>query len=70
MANNDGKTRRQMTKREWDCFEDGVNWERERISKLLADYDFSAIWRQIEWNPDGWESFGSDDIINLIRGPK
>jgi hypothetical protein len=44
--------------------------EQERIIKLLEDYDFSTIWRQVAWNPDAWESFGSDDLIALIKGEK
>lgn len=51
-----------------EFFESGVRAERERIIKLLEDYDFSTIWRQVEWNPDAWESFGSDDLIALIKG--
>lgn len=35
MAENDGKTRHRMNEREWQCFEDGVNHERERIFKDL-----------------------------------
>jgi hypothetical protein len=42
--------------------------EQERILGLLEDYDFSAIWRQVAWSPDAWESFGSDDLIALIKG--
>ena len=64
----DGQTRRRMNEREWQCFEDGVKYERERLAKLLQDYDFSTIWRQVEWSPDAWESFGSDDLIALIKG--
>lgn len=44
--------------------------EQERIIKLLEDYDFSTIWRQVAWSPDAWESFGSDDLIALIKGEK
>ena len=32
---SDGKTHRRMNEREWECFEDGVKWERARIIKLL-----------------------------------
>jgi len=46
----------------------GVRAEKERIIKLLEDYDFSTIWRQVAWSPDAWESFGSDDLIALIKG--
>jgi hypothetical protein len=35
MAEIDGKTRRRMNEREWQCFEEGVNYERERIVKDL-----------------------------------
>jgi hypothetical protein len=34
----DGKTRRRMNQREWECFEDGVNYERDRIIKLLEEW--------------------------------
>jgi hypothetical protein len=44
--------------------------ERKRIIELLEDYDFSTIWRQVAWGPDAWESFGSDDLIALIKGEK
>jgi hypothetical protein len=40
------------------------------IIKLLEDYDFSTIWRQVAWSPDAWESFGSDDLTALIKGEK
>lgn len=53
-----------------EFFESGVRAERERIIKLLEDYDFSTIWRQVAWGPDAWESFGSDDLIALIKGEK
>lgn len=36
---SDGKTRRRMNQREWECFEDGVNYERDRIIKLLKQHD-------------------------------
>jgi hypothetical protein len=32
---SDGKTRRRMNQREWECFEDGVNYERDRIIELI-----------------------------------
>jgi len=51
-------------------FYDGKQAEQERIIKLLEDYDFSTIWRQVAWSPDAWESFGSDDLIALIKGQK
>lgn len=35
----DGKTRRRMNEREWQCFEDGVKYERERVIKLLEKHD-------------------------------
>jgi hypothetical protein len=35
MAEHDGKTRHRMNEREWQCFEDGVTWERQRIIKSL-----------------------------------
>jgi hypothetical protein len=44
--------------------------EQERIIGALQDYDFSTIWRQVAWSPDAWESFGSDDLIALIKGEK
>jgi len=50
--------------------ESGKRIEQERIIKLLEDYDFSTIWRQVAWSPDAWESFGSDDLIALIKGEK
>jgi hypothetical protein len=46
----------------------GKEQERERIIKLLEEYDFSTIWRQIEWFPPAWESFGSEELIELIKG--
>jgi hypothetical protein len=50
--------------------EQGRKEELQRILGLLEDYDFSAIWRQVAWSPDAWESFGSDDLIALIKGEK
>jgi hypothetical protein len=47
---------------------EGISAEQTRIIKLLEDYDFSTIWRQVEWNPPAWESFGSDELIELIKG--
>lgn len=32
---SDGKTRTPMSQKEWLAFEDGVNWERARVVKLL-----------------------------------
>ena len=32
---SDGKTRRRMNEREWLCFEDGVNYERDRVIELV-----------------------------------
>jgi hypothetical protein len=49
-------------------FKAGLAWEHERIIKLLEDYDFSTIWRQIEWSPPAWESFGPEEVIELIKG--
>jgi hypothetical protein len=49
-------------------FRAGLAWEQERIIKLLEEYDFSTIWRQIEWFPPAWESFGSEELIELIKG--
>ena len=49
-------------------FRAGLAWEQERIIKLLEDYDFSTIWRQTEWFPPAWESFGSEELIELIKG--
>ena len=46
----------------------GTMDERDRIIELLQDYDFSAIWRQIEYNPDRYEGFGPDELISLIKG--
>jgi hypothetical protein len=42
--------------------------EQDRIIRLLKDYDFSTIWRQVDWNPDGWEGFGADELIAVIKG--
>jgi hypothetical protein len=56
------------SEREKDLLKYGRSQERERIIKLLEDYDFSTIWRQVAWSPDAWESFGSDDLIALIKG--
>jgi len=33
---SDGKTRRYMNEREWQWFEDGVKYERERVIQLLG----------------------------------
>jgi hypothetical protein len=56
-------------RKEWEAgVRHGIVCEQERIIKLLDDYDFSAIWRQVAWSPDAWESFGSDDLIAFIKG--
>lgn len=34
----DGKTRTPMSSKEWLAFEDGVNWERARVSKFLDEH--------------------------------
>jgi hypothetical protein len=46
----------------------GAAREQQRIIEALEDYDFSTTWRQVAWSPDAWESFGSDDLIALIKG--
>lgn len=38
----------------------------ERIIKLLEDFDFSCIWRQIGW-PSSYESFDAEELIALIK---
>jgi hypothetical protein len=56
-------------RKEWEAgVQHGIAYEQQRIIKLLDDYDFSAIWRQVAWSPDAWESFGSDDLIAFIKG--
>lgn len=63
---SDGKTRRYMNEREWQCFEDGVKYERERVIKLLEGYfkpeEAKAIY------PADYEQYL--DIIALIKGEK
>ena len=63
---SDGKTRRRMNEREWLCFEDGVNWERERIIKLLeplakCDDDCDHY---------GCGTYVAEQAIALIKGEK
>ena len=56
---SDGKTRRYMNEREWQCFEDGVKYERERVIKLLEQTESpSRLWGGIAWS------------IALIKGEK
>jgi hypothetical protein len=58
-----------LCRKEWEAgVQHGIACEQQRIIKLLEDYDFSTIWRQVAWSPDAWESFGSDDLIAFIKG--
>jgi hypothetical protein len=58
-------------RKEWEAgVKHGIACEQQRIIKSLEDYDFSTIWRQVAWSPDAWESFGSDDLIALIKREK
>jgi len=59
---SDSKTRRRMNEREWLCFEDGVNWERERIIKLLE----GLVAERKGTTP----SYALLDAIALIKGEK
>ena len=46
----------------------GIKQEKERIIKLLEDFDDSKLWRQISFQPDAYEGFDVSDIIELIKG--
>lgn len=62
---SDGKTRRRMNEREWQCFEDGVTYERERIIKLLEDFDKENASCQCCFT-----ELCVNDAIALIKGEK
>jgi hypothetical protein len=41
-------------------------FERERIINLLTEFDDSHLWRQVEFNPDAYEGFNIQEIIDII----
>lgn len=46
----------------------GAEQERERIIKLLEEFDDSNLWRQVEFNPDAYEGFNVRELIDMIKG--
>lgn len=64
--NGDGKTRRYMNEREWQCFEDGVNYERERIIKLLEDAKIPCDCG----DTCDYYDLGYEEALALIKGEK
>lgn len=60
----DGKTRTPMSQKEWLAFEDGVNWERARVIKLLEDEKFILP----EGIHEGLTLMPIQDAIALIKG--
>lgn len=66
---SDGKTRRRMNEREWQCFEDGVKYERERIIKLLEFYLGETDWSNFEGDSPSVEWIrGFSAALALIKG--
>ena len=64
---SDGKTRRRMNQREWECFEDGVNYERDRIILLLDAQIGLGHCDRCNFNLEGCNVA---NLIALIKGQK
>lgn len=63
---SDGRTRTYMTEREWLCFEDGVKYERERITKWVE-----ANRRALHLGEDSViyrDDFDSEYLLEFIGG--
>ena len=60
----DGKTRTPMSQKEWLAFEDGVNWERARVVKLL---EIGGTIETIICDYWGDPDFDKDDALVLIE---
>ena len=73
---SDGKTRRYMNEREWQCFEDGVKYERERITALLYEWQLICKDDFTCFSCDEWHTYNENDgqfcktMLLEIKGEK
>ena len=59
-------TPEQLYKLQSETWAQGAEYERERITELLENFDDSNLWRQT--GPDTYEGFDVAEIIELIKG--